>query len=72
MNNSKDLKDAESVRSSLSYVPSQPAFFPPYRDLAMISRQTFGTRMVYQETFLKIHLRFLLFHFIQEDAILGF
>ena len=27
MNDSKDLKDAESVRSGLSHVPSQPAFF---------------------------------------------
>ena len=27
MNDSKDFKDAESVRSGLSNVPSQPAFF---------------------------------------------
>ena len=32
MNDSKDFKDAESVRSGLSHVPSQPALFPPYRD----------------------------------------
>ena len=38
-NDSRDLKDAESVRSGLSHVPSQPAFFPPYRDLGrMLSR----------------------------------
>ena len=26
------FEDAESVRSGLSHVPRQPAFFPPYRD----------------------------------------
>ena len=31
MNDSRDCKDAESVRSG-PHVPSQPAFFPPYRD----------------------------------------
>ena len=31
MNDSRDLKDAESVRSGLSHVPSQPAFFPPFQ-----------------------------------------
>ena len=39
MNNSRDFKDAESVRSGLYHVPSQPAFFPPYRDPGgMLSR----------------------------------
>ena len=28
MNDSKDFQDAESVRSGLSHVPSQPALFP--------------------------------------------
>ena len=28
MNDPRDLKDAESVRSGLSHVPSQPASFP--------------------------------------------
>ena len=32
MNNSRDFKDAESVRSGPSHVPSQPALLPPYRD----------------------------------------
>ena len=32
MNDPRDFKDAESVRSGLSHVPSQPALFPPYRD----------------------------------------
>ena len=32
MNDSRHLKDAESVRSGLSHVPSQPALFPLYRD----------------------------------------
>ena len=32
MNDWRDFKDAESVRSGVSHVPSQPALFPPYRD----------------------------------------
>ena len=32
MNDSRDFKDAESVRSGLSHVPSQPTLFPLYRD----------------------------------------
>ena len=32
MNDSRDFKDAESVRSGLFHVPSQPALFPPHRD----------------------------------------
>ena len=32
MNDSRDFKDAESVRSGLFHVPSQPALFPPYRN----------------------------------------
>ena len=39
MNDWRDFKDAESVRRGLSHVPSQPAFFPPYRDpVGMLSR----------------------------------
>ena len=39
LNDSKDFKDAESVRSGLSHVPSQPSFFPPFRDqYGMLSR----------------------------------
>ena len=39
MNDSRDFKDAESVRSGLSHVPSQPALLPPYRDPGgMLSR----------------------------------
>ena len=33
MNDSRDFKDAESVRSGLSHVPSRPALLPPCRDL---------------------------------------
>ena len=33
MNDSRDFKDAESVRSGPHHVPSQPALFPSYRDL---------------------------------------
>ena len=32
MNDSRDFKDAESVRSGPPHVPSQPALFPSYRD----------------------------------------
>ena len=32
VNDSRDFKDAESGRSGHSHVPSQPAFFPPFRD----------------------------------------
>ena len=39
MKDSRDFKDAESVRSGLSHVPSQPASFPPFRDPGgMLSR----------------------------------
>ena len=39
INDSRDFKDAESVRSGLSHVPSQPALLTPYRDPGgMLSR----------------------------------
>ena len=39
MNDSRDFKDAESVRSGPSHVPSQPALLPPFRDPGgMLSR----------------------------------
>ena len=39
MNDSRDFKDAESVRSGISHVPSQPALLPPFRDPGgMLSR----------------------------------
>ena len=39
MNDSREFKDAESVRSGQSHVTSQPAFFPPFRDPGgMLSR----------------------------------
>ena len=34
VNDSRVFRDADSVRSGLSHVPSQPAFFPPFRDPA--------------------------------------
>ena len=82
VDDSRDFKDAESVRSGPHRVPSQPALLPPYRDpggmpsrsVGMLSRNDkppFGTRRVYRETFLQIHER-LLHHPIQEDSILGF
>ena len=40
LNDSSDFKDAESVRSGLSHVPSQPALLPPFRDPGgMLSRK---------------------------------
>ena len=39
VNDSRDFKDAESVRSGLSHVTSQPAFFPPFQNTGgMLSR----------------------------------
>ena len=39
VSDSRDLKDAESVRSGLSHVPSEPALFPLFRDSGgMLSR----------------------------------
>ena len=39
MSDSRDFKDAESVRSGQSHVTSQPALLPPYRDPGgMLSR----------------------------------
>ena len=39
MNDSRDFKDAKSVRSGLFHVASQPAFFPPFPDPGgMLSR----------------------------------
>ena len=39
MNDSRDFKDAESIRSGLSHVPSQPALLPLFRDPGgMLSR----------------------------------
>ena len=76
MNDSRDFKDAESVRSGPSHVPSQPALLPLYRDPGgLLSRNNQppdkGVRMVFRESFLQIHRR-LLRHLIQEDSILGF
>ena len=40
LNDSRDFKDAESVRSGLSHVPSQPALLPLFRDPGgMMSRK---------------------------------
>ena len=39
LNDSRDFKDAESVRSGVSHVPSQQALLPPFRDPGgMLSR----------------------------------
>ena len=41
MNDSRDFQDAESVRSGLSHVPSQPVSFPPHPiPGGMLSRST--------------------------------
>ena len=65
LNDSRDFKDGESVRSGQSHVTSQPVLFSPFRDpggrlsgsLGMPSRNNgptsfLVTRMVYRETFL--------------------
>ena len=77
MNDSRDFKDAESVRSGLSHVPSQPALLPPYRDpggMLRINNQPpdiWNSQGISGHVFLQIHER-LLRHLIQEDSILGF
>ena len=38
MNDSRDFKNAESVRSGPSHIPSQPAVLPLYRDPGLLSR----------------------------------
>ena len=42
MNDSRELKDAESERSGLCHVPSQPAFFPPFRDPGRMLSRSLG------------------------------
>ena len=70
MNDSRDFKDAESVRSGLSPVPSQPALFPPYRDPGGLpsrndkSPDIWNTQGVSGNVFAN--------RLIQEDSILGF
>ena len=77
MNDSTDFKDAESVRSGPSHVPSQPALLPPYRDPGgMLSRNhqapdIWKSQGFSGNVFLQIHER-LLRHFFEEDSILGF
>ena len=76
MNDSRDFKDAESVRSGLSHVPSQPVLLPLYRDPGgLLSRNNqspdIWNSQVYRETFLQIQRR-LLQHLVPEDSILGF
>ena len=69
MNDSEDFQDAESGRSGNSHVTSRPVSFPPHpipeRDVETFLRiavpqrsaaMHFGTHMVYQDTFLQIHM----------------
>ena len=42
MNDSRDFKDAESVRSGQSHVPSQPAFSPPFQDPGGMPSRSLG------------------------------
>ena len=39
---SRDFQDAESIRSGLSHFPSQPVFFPPFRDSDEMLRRSMG------------------------------
>ena len=83
MNDSRDFQDPESVRSGLCHVPSQPAFFPTFRDpggmlsrsLGMPSRNTgppsnLGHAWYIGKRFLQIQRR-LLQHLIGKSQILG-
>ena len=82
MNDSRDFKDAESVRSGQSNVTSQPEFFPPFqnpggmlsRSLGMPSRND-GPPSIWDThgkpgNVLQIQLR-LLQHLIRKGRILG-
>ena len=84
MNDLRDFEDAESVRSGLSHVTSQPASLPPFRDpggmlsrsVGMLSRNDsppsiLGHTWFIGKCFFQVH-RGLLHHFIEEDSILGF
>ena len=42
MNDSRDIKDAESVRSGLSHVASQPVFFPQHLDPGGLLSRSLG------------------------------
>ena len=42
MNDLRDFKDAESVRSESSHVPRQPASFPSYRDPGGLLNRSMG------------------------------
>ena len=83
MNDSRDFKDAESVRSGQSYVTSQPVFFPPFRDPGgMLSRfsgnaepqrwaaKYLGHVWKIGKRLLQFQLR-LLQHLIRKSPILG-
>ena len=76
LNDSKDFKDAESERSGLSHVPSQLAFFPPFRDSGGMLSRSMGMPSRNDrppsiwETFLQIPWR-LLQHLIRKSPILG-
>ena len=65
MNDSRDFKDAESVRSGPSHVPSQPALFPLYRDSGgLLSRNNqppdiWNLQGKIGKRFLQIHERLL-------------
>ena len=77
MNDSRDFKDAESVRCGSSHVPSQPASFPSYRDPGGIAEPQQSAARYLElagkigKRFMQIHER-LLRHLIQENSILGF
>ena len=70
MNDSRDFKDAESVRSGLYHVTSQPAFLPPFRDPGGMLSRSVVIRLVYLEKFLHIQQR-LLQHLIRKSSIHG-
>ena len=42
MNDSRDIQDAEAVRSGHSHVASQPVLFPPYRDPGGLPSRSLG------------------------------
>ena len=83
MNDSKDVQDAESIRSGNSHITSRPVSFPPHPTPEGTLRHSFvtpsrregpakhlGTHMAYRETFFKIQMRHHQ-HLIHKNCISG-
>ena len=74
LNDSRDFKDAESVRSVLSHVTSQPALLPPFRDPGGMLRRSVvrsvGTLKVLLALLPSLLSRWLPVRWLRRDALL--